>query len=179
MTKYDENFKIKVVAQYLSRRAGIDALAKEHGLSPSQLRHWVAVFQYHGLDGLSKQYYQHSAQFKISVLERMWREELSRNQIAALYNLSGSSIVGVWERQYHDGVLDASASPPQRVPKQMALPSVPKPATESDNDETRSREELIEELKYLRAEVAYLKKLDALIRARKPATQSKRKPYSD
>ena len=179
MTKYDENFKIKVVAQYLSKRAGIDGLAKEHGLSRGQLRYWVGCYEHHGLDGLRKQCTKHSAQFKLSVLEHMWREGLSYTKVAPLYLLGSSSTVGIWERRYHEGGLEALSAPPRRKgPKKM--PVIPSPPTpDSASDDTRPREELIEELKYLRAEVAYLKKLDALIRAKKPAAQTKRKPCSD
>jgi transposase len=41
--------------------------------------------------------------------------------------------------------------------------------------DTRTVEDLRKENEYLRAEVAYLKKLDALVRAKKQAAPSKRK----
>lgn len=42
--------------------------------------------------------------------------------------------------------------------------------------DTRTQEDLRKENEYLRAEVAYLKKLDALVRAKKQAVPTKRKP---
>ena len=44
-------------------------------------------------------------------------------------------------------------------------PEQDKPET-VENADNRSREELLDELLHLRAEVAYLKKLDALVRSR-------------
>ena len=41
-------------------------------------------------------------------------------------------------------------------------------------DDTRSHADLLKEVKYLRAEVAYLKKLEALVQAKKQAAQKKR-----
>jgi transposase len=53
-------------------------------------------------------------------------------------------------------------------------PIVPKP------DDQLTREELLEEVAYLRAETAYLKKLDALILHEQTAMrESKRKPSKD
>ena len=43
-------------------------------------------------------------------------------------------------------------------------------------DDTRTLQSLRKENEYLRAEVAYLKKLDALVRANRQAAQRRRKP---
>lgn len=56
----------------------------------------------------------------------------------------------------------------------MATSLPPKP-TEAGSPDERSREELLKENEYLRAEVAYLKKLDALLQAKKPAAQKKKR----
>ena len=49
------------------------------------------------------------------------------------------------------------------------------PATPDKTGDTPTIERLLKENEYLRAEVAYLKKLDALIQAKKLAAQKKRK----
>ncbi len=51
----------------------------------------------------------------------------------------------------------------------------PQPPAKATPDDERTREQLIKENEYLRAEVAYLKKLDALVQAKKAAQQKKRK----
>nr|WP_245696429.1 hypothetical protein [Halomonas taeanensis] len=54
-----------------------------------------------------------------------------------------------------------------------------KPSSPLPDDE-RSHKELLEELAYLRAENAYLKKLDALIREQEAATRGKKpRPSKD
>ncbi|MNI63369.1 hypothetical protein D3C81_2083750 [compost metagenome] len=45
--------------------------------------------------------------------------------------------------------------------------------------EDMSRDELLKEVAYLRAETAYLKKLDALIQEEQAAQRAKRKPSKD
>jgi transposase len=57
----------------------------------------------------------------------------------------------------------------------MKPPRPPLPAAEHAPD-TQTVEGLRKENEYLRAEIAYLKKLDALVRAKKQAVQPKRKP---
>ncbi|WP_162619477.1 hypothetical protein [Salinicola peritrichatus] len=54
-----------------------------------------------------------------------------------------------------------------------------KPPSPPPADEERSHEELLEELAYLRAENAYLKKLDALIQEEQAARGKKRKSSKD
>lgn len=174
MTKYDKQFKLKVVKQYLSGRTGIKALAHAHGLGHSMVRRWVSVYQQHDAAGLTKKFSHYSAQFKLSVLRRMWREELSYGKTAVIFDIRNPSSIGVWERQYHAGGADALASKPRGRPKKMTAPLPPKADTPRGPDQERTREELLEELEYLRAENAYLKKLDALIQAKKLVAQKKR-----
>jgi transposase len=61
-----------------------------------------------------------------------------------------------------------------KVPKPKAAPAAPAKA-----DDQRTLEELRVENELLRTEVAYLKKLDALVRARPPAAPKGRKPSSN
>ena len=57
----------------------------------------------------------------------------------------------------------------------MTAPKPPEP-TPAHADDARTLQALRKENEYLRAEVAYLKKLDALVRANRQAAQKKRKP---
>jgi len=174
MAKYDEDFKFKVVKSYLSGDGGSKAVGQTYGVSHSQVRRWVSRYQQHGIAGLRKKFSHYSAKFKLTVLRDMWRSHLSCSQVAARYDLRVStSAIRDWERKYHEGGLDALASKPKGRPPKMATPTAPKPAAPAV-DAKRTREELLTELEYLRAENAYLKKLDALIQAKKLAAQKKR-----
>ena len=178
MAKYDESYKLKVVQGYVPGQRGFRALAHTHGLDQATVRRWVKSYQQHGLTGLRKKFSLYSADFKLAVLQRMWREELSARETIALFDIRGGpGVIGTWERQYHGGGLQALAPQPRGRPKKMPNLSVAKPAepeTGSSADDTRSHEDLLKEVKYLRAEVAYLKKLEALVQAKKQAAQKKR-----
>jgi transposase len=175
MARYDEKFKKAVVKEYLSGASGYRVLEGKHGVSQSNIRRWVDVYRQHGDAGLRKKFSHYSARFKLSVLRRMWRQELSYSQVVALFDLrGGTSVVSNWERQYHEGGLDALKPKPRGRPKKMKTPEIP-PVPVQPQD-TRTLEELRKENEYLRAEVAYLKKLDALVRAQRLAAPKKRKP---
>jgi len=176
MTKYDSKFKTAAVQEYLSSEISFADLGAKLGISFSQIRRWVNTYLKNGNSGLSKKFSNYTAEFKLRVLERMWSEELSLSQTVALFDLrGGTAVVSGWQRKYHEGGITALAPKPRGRPKQMNSPEPPKPSCEQ-SQESKTLQELQRENEYLRAEVAYLKKLDALVRAKKQVAQKKRKP---
>jgi transposase len=174
MTKYTEQFKLAVVCDYLAGFASFRAIAQRHGVTNRSLvERWVASYQLHGADGLSKKRSQYSAEFKLSVLQHMWENQLSVTQTAAKFDIRRHATVGVWERAYRDGGFDALVPRPKGRPKKMTIPTT-KPQAPVDDDK-RSREDLMDELNYLRTENAYLKKLRALVQAQQSATPPKKR----
>ena len=105
----------------------------------------------------------------------MWENQFSITETAVKFDIRRHSTVGDWERAYREGGVEAlTSSPLMPRPKQMTIPTT-KPAVPVGEDK-RSREELLAENEHLRMEVAYLKKLDALVQARqKSAAPKKRK----
>jgi transposase len=168
MTKYDEQFKLKVVKEYLEGPAGGKTLAKRYSVAHSMIRKWAGLYRAHGQDGLKKKHSSYSAEFKLSVLQHMWDNALSFGQTAAAFNIRHHAIVGVWERNYRDGGFDALVPRPRGRPKQMPAPTTK--SEPSPDDEKRTRDELLAELSQLRMENAYLKKLRALVQAKQKAT---------
>ena len=112
----------------------------------------------------------------MTVLTHMWEKDLSHAQATAVFDIRNSTCIGKWESQYHAGGIDALAPRPRgRRPKVMNRPDQNKPTDDCAPDE-RTREQLLKENEYLRAEVAYLKKLDVLLQAKKQGAQkTKRK----
>ena len=95
-------------------------------------------------------------------------------QTAVKFDIRDVGMVGRWERAYREGGVEGLVPRPRGKPKSMAT-AVPKPDDPAD-DNNRSREELLAEVNQLRMELAYLKKLEALVQARpKQAPKKKRK----
>lgn len=176
MAKYDEQFKLKVARQYLRGLVGAKVIAAKHGLDHATVRRWANSYRAHGLSGLRRKGASYDAAFKLKVLKRMWRECWSQAQAAVAFDIRCAGHIGKWARQYHAGGIDALRPLRKGRPKTMSH-KPPKPqtsVTELDDKQiiARQNQELIE----LRAEVAYLKKLDALIQEKRAAAQKKRKP---
>lgn len=177
MTKYDEAFKRKVVQEYVSGSGGSLLLSHKFGVGRTTLRRWIAAWQCHGQDGLSKKHTPYSAEFKRHVLQHMQRHQLSHTQTSALFDLREAGGIARWERQYHEGGFEALKPRRKGRPPKMIKPKQPPQPTAEPTQDERSREDLLKENEYLRAEVAYLKKLDALLRAKEQAApKKKRKP---
>lgn len=176
MAKYDEKLKKAVVQEYLSGRVGYKSLAAKYGLAHSVVQQWVGHYQQHGDAGLRRKRNHHSAEFKLSVLNWMWQQERSCTQAAVFFDVrGGAGLVSIWERRYHEGGLDALKPKPRGRPKKMKTPEIPGTVA-APSQEARTWDELRKENERLRAEVAYLKKLDALARTKKQAAPTKRKP---
>jgi transposase len=175
MAKYSEQFRQQLVEECLAGGVGVKALAARHGVDPSMLRRWIASFREHGSAGLRTKYTRYDVQFRMKVLQRMWRDGLSLREVTALFDIRSPSIVAQWERLYHEGGEDALSPSPRGRPRKMMIASRPEKPSEEAAPETRTREELLKENEYLRAEVAYLKKLDALLKAKKRAAQKKKR----
>lgn len=176
MARHDESFKLEVVQRYLSEFSGARTIALRYGLDHGTVRRWVEGYRQHGMEGLRRKFSHYDEQFKLNVLRRMWREELSCRQVTALFDIrGGSGVVSAWERQYHEGGIDALKPKPRGRPKRMTAPKPPDPPPPHAGD-ARTLQALRKENEHLRAEVAYLKKLDALVRANRQAAQKKCKP---
>jgi transposase len=172
--KHAEQFKLDVVLDYLSGSGGFRATAQRHGLANRSLvERWVASYQLHGAAGLSKKRSKYSAEFKLTVLRHMWENRLSVTQTAAKFDIRRHATVGDWDRAYREGGFDALVPRPKGKSKKMAIPTT-KPQAPDDEDQ-RSREDLMAELEYLRMENAYLKKLQALVQAQQKSTPPKKR----
>jgi transposase len=174
MSKYTEQFKLAVVKQYLAGASGFQFLAKQHGVPYSMVRKWVGLFRQHGADGLRKKFSHYDADFKLSVLQHMWANELSYGETAAVFNIRHHAAVGVWERCYHTGGIDALMPRRRGRPTKMPSPQDTKPPLPVDDSE-RTHEELVAEVNQLRMEVAYLKKLRALVQSQQLPRATARK----
>jgi transposase len=170
--QYDERFKLLIVQQCLREDTSLREVARQHGLDESCVRQWRDSYRQQGALGLRRKYIHRSAAFKLMVLERMWQDGLSRRQASALFDIREQGAIGRWEKQYHSG--GPSALTPKRKGRR---PMTNKPPSSPPTpDAERPHEELLKELAYLRAENAYLKKLDALTQEKRAARGRKPKP---
>jgi transposase len=172
--KYDEQFKFSAVDAYLVGPAGFTKVAQQFEISAALLRSWVARYRLHGVAGLAiRAWKAHSVEFKLSVLKHMWDNALSYRQTAAVFNLPNSSHIGEWERRYKLSGFEGLKRH-RNENRKMKVPPIPSVRVPVD-EKNCSHDDLVDEVKRLRAENAYLKKLKALVESKPSAPPKKRK----
>lgn len=172
MTKYSLDFKLEVIKACLSGARGTKSVAKQFSMSRTLLTRWVSAYKLHGAESLNRRHRCYPITFKHQVVQSVINGTMTANEALAHYNIPANTTLSTWIRLYNEGGVDALQNRPRGRPK-MSKQAKPKPLSEKPFEEM-TRDELLEELEYRRAEVAYLKKLDALIQSRKLAAKTKR-----
>ena len=171
-TKFSLETRLAVVRHYLSGSDGTQRTAERFGVERTSVRRWVRAWQLHGIDGITWKNERHSPAFRITVVRTVLNEELSMREAAARFNISNESVVRHWVNVYKDagekGLLSIKPGRRTDMKKTKKTP----PLTDAVLEKL-SPEELRAELRYLRAENAYLKKLKALVQNEKNGKKPK------
>ena len=162
MSKYSEDFKLKVVNYYLNNNYGWEFVAKQFDIPAwTTVRKWVRKYEEHGTKGLIKnQKTSYSGEFKQNVVEYMHTNHLSATMTATKFNLANENTVLRWERIYYEEGPQALYKGKRGRNKNMCSKTRKKKLSKD------VEEDLIAEVQRLRMENAYLKKLQALVQER-------------
>lgn len=173
MAKYSQEFKLEVVQYYLTTNSGYSRTGQQFSIERTMVRRWVREFKAQGINALKtgKPRMRHSTDFKYQVVLSVIQDGLSTHDTAQKFNLKQRATVSIWLKQYREQGIDGLKPKQKGRPKQM-----PKPQRsgikQSQEDRNKTQEQLLEELAYLRAEVACLKKRRALIQKQKEQEQA-------
>ncbi|MDT3816463.1 IS3-like element IS1397 family transposase [Escherichia coli] len=160
--KHSFEVKLAAVNHYLAGQAGIISTAKLFQLSHTSLSHWINLFLLHGpraLDCRHKRSY--SPEDKLCVVLYALGHSESLPRVAARFNIPSHNTVKNWIKGYRKSGNEAFIR--RRKEKSM---------TRSDdtheNEANMTPEEMKNELRYLRAENAYLKAMQEHLLEKKP-----------
>ncbi|WP_113705701.1 MULTISPECIES: IS3-like element IS1397 family transposase [Escherichia] len=160
--KHSFEVKLAAVNHYLAGHAGIISTAKLFQLSHTSLSHWINLFLLHGpraLDCRHKRSY--SPEDKLCVVLYALGHSESLPRVAARFNIPSHNTVKNWIKGYRKSGNEAFIM--RRKEKSM---------TRSDdtheNEANMTPEEMKNELRYLRAENAYLKAMQEHLLEKKP-----------
>ncbi|WP_116630765.1 IS3-like element IS1397 family transposase [Escherichia coli] len=160
--KHSFEVKLAAVNHYLAGHAGIISTVKLFQLSHTSLSHWINLFLLHGpraLDCRHKRSY--SPEDKLCVVLYALGHSESLPRVAARFNIPSHNTVKNWIKGYRKSGNEAFIR--RRKEKSM---------TRSDdtheNEANMTPEEMKNELRYLRAENAYLKAMQEHLLEKKP-----------
>lgn len=157
--------RLAVVNHVLSGKDGTQRTAERFGVERTSVRRWVRAYRYHGIEGLVPQRTAQHPEFRLVVVQAVLDEQLSMREAAARFNIPNEMAVQRWMNVYRASGLEGLLNI-RKGRRHVTKKTIPHPLAEKD-PETLSPEELRSELRYLRAENAYLKKLKALVQSEK------------
>ncbi|QFI39292.1 transposase [Moritella marina ATCC 15381] len=167
MSKYSREFKLITAQQCLDGKSS-RILANELSIPSQLIRYWTQVFAIHGTDAFLPNLHASNAKTKLQALKLMWTNEWSLNHTSAILNQSSPGTLSVWLKKYNEfGLRGLERSSISRLKMKQSN-------TTTKPDSEMTTEELKEELAYLRAENAVLKKLEELEQAKRRQTKKKR-----
>lgn len=169
MSKYSEEYKLRVVKAYISGEGGTKTVAKKYKVTRTCLQEWVAQYELTG--SFTKPTRHFSGEFKLKVLNYQQEHHLSDLQTALIFGITHHGTICAWRKKYITGGTEALFQKQGRrskMPKKSLIPNKPREEWTKD-----------EELAYLRMENEYLKKLTALIQEDKQREKDSKNKKSE
>ena len=169
MSKYSNEFKLKVVNAYLLGEGGAGTIANKYNVARTCVQQWVAQYELTG--SFTKPTRHFSGEFKLKVLNYQQEHHLSDLQTALIFGITNQGTICAWRKKYITGgteVLFQKQGRRSKMPKKSLIPNKPREEWTKD-----------EELAYLRMENEYLKKLNALIQEDKQREKDSKNKKSE
>ena len=163
--KYDYAFKLECVELVLKKHYSDRYVSKLKQIPRWNIRKWVSFYKTYGEIGLLPRINQsYSVEFKLKVLKIIEKDTLSLMESGIRFNIPNIAIISKWKKDFATFGIEGLRSKPKGRP--ISMSDYKRKKRKSDKPLTRE-EELLKENERLRCENALLKKLDALIRARR------------
>jgi transposase len=177
LTKFNLEVKKKFIDLMKSNKYSIGKVATELGVSNSVAERWWRMYKIHGDEGLTMKSGRYTGEFKVHVVKYMHKDNLSLREASTIFGIPSEATVLNWNRIYIEkgemGLLDQTSGRPRKdIMKENEI----KVEDNSLVKQTEDNVNLLDELKRLRAEVAYLKKSIAL-KEEKRSLQTKKRQW--
>ena len=165
MSKYTEEFKLKLVQEHEQMHIGCRRLEKKYGVAHTSIEQWIAQYELNGKFTEPTRHF--SGEFKLKVLNYQQEHHLSDSQISLIFGITNIGTICAWRKKYITGGTEALFKKQGRyskMPKKSLIPNKPREEWTKD-----------EELAYLRMENEYLKKYLALVQEDEKKKQQQKK----
>lgn len=172
--RFSIQFKEELVKDYLQGTHSAKQLSEKHGVCERYLRTLARRYQADGRLHQQSTYNIYDPSFKMRCIRSVLEDKLSLREAAIKFGVPSNSTINTWIRRYEQfGEAGLDLKP---IGRPRTMP-VPKKKTKKERSSDPKIAAMEDELEYLRAENAYLKKLSALIQEEElKKSKSKSKP---
>lgn len=174
--KYSLSDRLFAVKKVLNEHISVRSASKLIGADHMQVKYWVSMYERYGKSGLQSGKINYTGEFKNNVIADLYKNNLTLYDTALKYAMPTPSTVLTWKRLY-----DAHGSAALYNSNQIwngAMKTV-KPKKDKNNISIDPKTKALQrELEYLKAENAYLKKLQALVQERLARENENEPPLS-
>ena len=164
MSKYNLEFKLKVVKEYLQGNIGYTSLAKKYSIkSETVIKRWVNAYKTQGYEGLEikRKNNKYTLEFKLNTVNLYLTGEMSYQSLANYLKINNPSIVAIWVKEFREEGIEGLK--PKKRGRPSNMPNTDKNKNlKNKNNKTKEELSEIEKLRkenyYLQMEVEILKK---------------------
>ena len=163
--KYSYDFKLRCVNEVLKQHFSINSVAIKNGIDHKSVDLWISFYQKYGKFGLlPRKNKSYNVDFKIRVLKSIQEKSLSLKEACLEFNIPTNSIIVKWKKDFTNFGIEG-LEPKQRG-RIKSMSNFKRKPRKPDKPLSKE-EELLKENERLRCENELLKKLQALIQARR------------
>lgn len=159
---------------YRRKKEGVKIadLCRIYSIDPADLKYLIQLIDTHGLGVLSDEKHTYSRETKVQIVEDYISGNESQREVAVRYKLPNSTLIKAWLKEYKSSGCVILEKKKGRPPMNEKKPKNEKPYEEMTDSEKITY--LEKRNLYLEAEAEYLKKLHAVVQARKARQQKKK-----
>lgn len=157
---YSLKQKKKVIRLVLIEKSSLLSAARAIGSDQKTVRRWLGLYKQYGEAGLKPRRGNYPGKFRVKVIRHMLKYNLSLSHTTIHFGIPGEGTVSRWLKTYGEKGESGLMVDLVRRKKFMMPKSKIKKGSESLEERLVSVES---ENEYLRTEIAFLKKLEALI----------------
>ena len=167
--KYSFEVKLWAVRSIAEGQESCLSAARKLGSRENTVQRWHWLYREHGEKGLTVRNGKYDGTFKLQVIRHMLKNRLSLVRTAVLFGIPQDSAVARWLKIYQAQGASGLLKETRGRKKPGMAKKTPKKISKNTDPAADKLEALQREVEYLRAENAFLKKLDALILQEKAA----------
>lgn len=176
--KYSVSQKATIVGFIKAGKLSHWGAARKLGCDNKTIRRWMQQYKLHGVKGFKFKNGRYEGRFKVKVVEYYLKKGLSLSQTASYFKIPNDGIICQWVKIYKRlGAAGLSGETRGRKRSSMGKKPTQKQIPSKDTA-VQKLAEMQKELDYLRAENAFLKKLEALVQQEEAAKAQAKRPKS-